>query len=82
MFYTAEDVQPVVNAAIEVFGKQAQYRPSPFVYISIEIPKYGCVWYGDVSGDYSTVKELSNKLSTKLNEPVRVRDLGTSEFIV
>lgn len=82
MFWSAEDIQPAVNAATEIFGKPAQYKVGQYVFISVETPKYGCIWYGDIEGNVDTVIQLSDKLSSKLNEPINVRDLGTSELIV
>jgi hypothetical protein len=82
MFWAAEDIQPVVNAATGVFGPQAQYHMDPYVYISVETPKYGCVWYGDVSGDFGTVRERAMTLTAKLGEKITVREMGTSNIIV
>jgi len=81
MFYDKDDVQPAVNAAIELFGRQAQYQPSPFMYLAIETPKYGTIWYGDVQMDVTTVKERCGELSKKINEPVSALDLGTGYMV-
>lgn len=82
MFWGAEDIQPVVNAATEVFGKPAQYHNDPCVYVSVETPKYGCIWYGDVSGDFGTIREYAMTLTAKLGEKIIVREMGTSNIIV
>lgn len=82
MFYDEQDVQPAVNAAIEIFGKQAQYQPDPFVYLSIETPKFGIIWYGDITGDYGTAREKATQLAAKLGEKIIARDLGTSAEII
>lgn len=81
MFYTEEDILPVVTAAEEVFGTQAQYFPDPYVYVSVETPKYGCIWYGEINGDYAKVRELLVTLSAKIGEKVTARDLGTEQYI-
>lgn len=82
MFWNEDDIQPTVNTAIEIFGTQAQYQPEPFVFVSIETPKFGPIWYGDISGDYTTVKEKVTQLAGKLGETVTARDMGTSAVII
>jgi hypothetical protein len=82
MYWNEDDIQPVVNTAVEIFGKPAQYQPEPFVYISIETPRFGTIWYGDVNGDINSVTEKATVLMSKLGEKVIVRDLGTSKEII
>lgn len=82
MFWSAEDIQPAVNAATEIFGKQAQYEVDPYVFISVETPKYGCIWYGDIAGDFGTVREKVLTLTAKLGEQITVREMGTDTIIV
>lgn len=72
MFYTEEDIQPVVDAAISIFGKQAQYYPAPFKYVELETPKYGKIWYGEVQYDSTIIYEKVLQLSKKINELVIV----------
>lgn len=81
MFWTEEDIQPAVTAAESTFGRQAQYHSSPFVDIIIETPKFGTIWYGDVSGTVSDVAERAQSLSSKLNDIITVRDAGTLSVI-
>lgn len=81
MFYTKDDIQPAVNATAELFGSQAQYQPSPFMYLAIETPKYGTLWYGDTQLDANTVKERCRTLSKTINEPISAIDLGTGYLV-
>lgn len=68
MFWTEDDIQPVVDAAVEVFGKQGQYYPKPFTFIKVENPKFGTVWYGDIQGDISHANTLLQNLKQRTNE--------------
>lgn len=81
MFYTREDIEPAVKAAEELFGKQAQYVVNDgkeFVYIGLETPKYGMIWYGDYPGTFSEVSLLADTLAARISQKVKVIDLGTS----
>lgn len=81
MFWTEEDIYPAVKSAQEIFGKPAQYvvaENKEFVYIGLETPKFGMIWYGDYAGSFTTVSEMASSLSTKIGQPVKVIDLGTS----
>jgi hypothetical protein len=82
MFWTEEDIQPAVNAATKVFGTSAQYHLDPCVYVSVETPRYGCIWYGDVTGDFGTVREHAMALIAKLGDKIIVREMGTSNIII
>lgn len=81
MFWTEEDIQPAVAAVESVFGRQGQYQPTPFVYVSIETSKYGTVWYGDVSGTIADVVSKAASLAGKVYDNMTVRDLGTSTVL-
>lgn len=63
MFYTAEDVNPAVIAATEIFGKVGNMMEGKNVLrnISIATREFGKLWYGDI--EMSTV-ELHNKCKT------------------
>lgn len=68
MFYTEEDVQPVVDAVVEVMGTVGNMASGRGVLpnVTISTPEFGKVWYGDYVG---TVEQLDTKivqLSTKL----------------
>lgn len=78
MFYTEEDVLPAVKSAIDVFGPQAQYREKNYVFIGLQTPKFGMIWYGDFDGDYVKASKFADVLSTKINQKVKVIDLATS----
>lgn len=77
MFYDKEDVQPAVSAATQLFGAVAQYHPTPFTYLAIETPKYGKIWYGDVSSD-TPIREKCENLAKTLGEPITALDMGTN----
>lgn len=81
MFYSHEDVTPAVTAAVQVFGPQAQYQSHPFTYLAISTPKYGKIWYGDVSMDLASIKLACSELAKKIQEPITALDLGTNHQI-
>lgn len=75
MFYTEEDIQPVVSAAIKVFGKQGQYHyfPSKVVnMLTISSNKYGKIWYGDVEKTSTEIFEGVKKLMKDTGEDLSV----------
>jgi hypothetical protein len=82
MFYTEEDIQPVVEHAITVFGAVGNMLPTPYVFVSVQTNRFGAVWYGDVQGDYTTVVTLANVFANKINDTVTVTDLGLDTEIV
>lgn len=71
MFYTEEDIQPVVDAAIKVFGSQGQYHyyPSQIVnMLTITSKKYGKIWYGEVEKSYAQIIENLDYLKKTTDE--------------
>lgn len=79
MFYTEEDIQPAVDLAVKVFGPQGNYSPAPFVFVTIKHPKYGNLWYGDVAGDYNTVRQLTERLQQEF--PDKLVAFDTIKFV-
>jgi hypothetical protein len=70
MFWNEEEIQPVVDAAVSVFGPQAQYFPEPYVFVRLVHPKFGIIWYGDVEGTPSRVGQLTQSLVQKTGESI------------
>lgn len=72
MFYTEEDVQPVVDAVTEVMGVVGNMVSGRGVLpnVTISTPEFGKVWYGDYVGTAeqlnANISQLSNKLGYKL----------------
>jgi hypothetical protein len=78
MFYREEDIQPAVDSAIQYFGKPAQYIDDNYIYIGLETPKFGMIWYGDFTGDWMKASQLADSLSSKIDQKVNVIDISTS----
>lgn len=78
MFWTEEDIQPAVDTATQFFGAPAQYRDTNYVFIGLQTPKFGMIWYGDFDGDYIKAGELADVVASKIQQKVKVIDLGTS----
>jgi len=50
MFWQEDDVQPAVNSATKLFGKQNQYHHgiNTLKNVTIYTAEYGKLWFGDV----------------------------------
>lgn len=74
MFYTEEDIQPAVDAAIEVFGITGNmiHDNNAIIDVVVWTPEFGKLWYGDVPGPLDNLKEKCNILSQKIGKPVNI----------
>lgn len=62
MFYTEEDIQPVVDAVTEVMGVVGNMANGKNVLpnVTVSTPEFGKVWYGDYIG---SMDELTTKMA-------------------
>lgn len=76
MFYTAEDVQPVVQVATELFGPAGTMMEGKNVTKNVLIGtrEFGKIWYGDVDGDVDFINGLCGVLSQRIGQTVMVVD--------
>lgn len=76
MFYTAEDVQPVVQVATELFGPVGNMVDGKNVTKNVLIGtrEFGKIWYGDVDGDIDFVNGLCSVLSQRIGQSAMVVD--------
>ena len=74
MFYTAEDVSPVVKIVADVFGKVGNMETGKNVLYNVSIfsREYGKLWYGDLVND--EISEKLTALSAKLGMSLSVVD--------
>lgn len=75
MFYTEEDVEPVVQIASEIFGRVGNMlMAGRFVTQNVIIgtKEFGKIWYGDVDGTTDYVNELCEVFSKRINQQVIV----------
>ena len=74
MFYTVEDVQPAVNAAVKMFGPQGRMDTGNNVLYNVSVftSEYGKLWYGDISKD--GIEEKLKMLSASINMNVSLVD--------
>ena len=75
MFYTEEDVEPVVKVATELFGPVGNMlMTGKFVTQNVIVGtrEFGKIWYGDVAGTPDYVNELCEILSKRINQQVLV----------
>jgi hypothetical protein len=65
MFYTEEDVQPVVTLAEKLFGKvgNMSMEKNTLYNVSIATREFGKLWYGDISGNLTNTDVLVNSLT-------------------
>lgn len=72
MFYTEEDIQPVVDAVTGVMGVVGNMATGKNVLpnVTVSTPEFGKVWYGDYVGNMdeltAAVSELSGKTGYKM----------------
>jgi hypothetical protein len=74
MFYTAEDVQPAVNAAVKLFGRQGNMETGKNVFYNVSVftKEFGKLWYGDIIKD--GIEEKLKMLSTSIGMNVSLVD--------
>ena len=68
MFYTAEDIQPAVQVATELFGSVGTMMEGKNVTKNVLIGtrEFGKIWYGDVDGDVDFINGLCGVLSQRI----------------
>ena len=68
MFYTAEDIQPAVQVATELFGSVGIMMEGKNVTKNVLIGtrEFGKIWYGDVDGDVDFINGLCGVLSQRI----------------
>lgn len=76
MFYTIEDVQPVVQVATELFGPVGNmiYGKNVTKNVLIGTREFGKIWYGDVEGDVEFITGLCSVLTQRIGQTVMVVD--------
>ena len=76
MFYNAEDIQPVVDVAVELFGKNGAMLEGKHVSKNVIIGtrEFGKLWYGDVDGDTDFINGLCSVLSQRIGHTAMVVD--------
>ncbi len=76
MFYTIEDVQPVVQVATELFGPVGNmiYGKNVTKNVLIGTREFGKIWYGDVEGDVEFITGLCSVLSQRIGQSVMIVD--------
>ena len=69
MFYTEDDVQPVVNVAVEMFGPNGNMLDGKNVTKNVIIgtKEFGKIWYGDVDGNVEYIADLCGVMSARIN---------------
>ena len=74
MFYTEEDVEPVVQIAKEVFGPIGNLLEGKNVMKNILIGtnEFGKIWYGDIEGDSDYILGLCRVMSQRVGQSVTV----------
>ncbi len=72
MFYTEEDVQPIAQIAVEMFGPNGNMLEGRNITKNVIIGTkgFGKIWYGDVDGDAQFVADMCTTMSTRVNMAV------------
>lgn len=76
MFYTEEDVAPIAQIAVEMFGPNGNMLDGKHVVKNVIIgtQEFGKIWYGDVDGGPEFVSDMCTAMSTRSNMKVMVVD--------
>lgn len=74
MFYSAEDVQPTVDIAVQLFGRNGNLLDGKKVTKNVIIGsnEFGKIWYGDIEGDMDYVRSLCAVLSQRTGQKILV----------
>jgi hypothetical protein len=74
MFYTEEDVEPIVQVAKEMFGPVGNMLEGKNVIKNVIIgtDQLGKVWYGDIEGDSDYVLGLCHAMTQRIGQSVTV----------
>ena len=72
MFWTEEDVQPIVQIAEEMFGPNGNMLEGKNITKNVLIgtKEFGKIWYGDVDGDVQFVTDMCTAMSTRVSTTV------------
>ena len=83
MFYTEDDVQPIVDLAVKIFGRSNQYHTWSEGQIMMNVVlmtrKFGKIWSGDLllgpgSGASEEVQKKLNLLSDSVGQKIFLID--------
>ena len=74
MFWTEEDIQPVVNAVARRMGKAGRmsYGKQVLMNVVVSTPEFGPVWYGDFEGTVDDLAKIVSELSAETGYVVHV----------
>jgi hypothetical protein len=74
MYFTAEDVQPVVDVITATLGMQGTMMEGKRITKNIILgsPQFGKLWYGDVDGDMEYVESLCGVFSQRTGQRISV----------
>ena len=76
MFYTVEDIQPAVDVAVELFGKNGTMLDGKHISKNVLVGtrEFGKLWYGDVDGDMDFINSLCSVLSQRIGQTAMIVD--------
>jgi hypothetical protein len=74
MFYTEDDVQPVVDMTTDLFGTVGNMSTEKNVFKNLVIfsKQYGKLWYGDIEDQMDSIHTKCNQIAQKFNINVEV----------
>ena len=69
MFYTEDDVQPVVDMTTDLFGTVGNMSTEKNVFKNLVIfsKQYGKLWYGDIEDQMDSIHTKCNQIAQKFN---------------
>ena len=74
MFYSAEDIQPAVQVATELFGPVGNMMDGKSITKNVLIGtrEFGKIWYGDVEGNLEFTMGLCSVLTQRIGQTAMV----------
>jgi hypothetical protein len=77
MFWTEEDISPVVDIANTVFGTvgNISMEPNTNYNVTIETARFGKVWYGDVEGGVETLIQKKQEFERLIGESAVISNI-------
>lgn len=69
MFWTEEDIQPVVDATVTTFGTVGNMTTERGAILNVVIfsKQYGKLWYGDIADTMENIVNNCNVIGQKFN---------------
>lgn len=82
MFWTEEDVKPVVNEVVKLFGPVGYMTTEKPVLcnVSLATKEFGKLWYGDITDDTPTLTKKMGTLAQSIKQKIYILSDDSFDF--